>query len=927
MTNISKGANFLRELILNAEENEYEEGVVPEMKFVLTKEDITETGAPATLLVFNNEVGFSRENMDSICGIFHSTKKEKRQQRLSEENGSGFKSVFLVSSQPFIFSNGYRVRFQEEPDQDCGIGYIVPQWVSGHPSLSSIYDVYGLSNAYPATTVILPLKPEMVEAVREQLSQLCPETILFLSKLKRLSVRDYGSEVADRVSSFLISSVTKHKEVSSRVVQLSKKNLDDTEELCDYYLWEKEFPVKPENRFGVRMDVQSWVITIAFPSGERMRNATSSVGIFAFLPTTMVTDFPFLIQADFILNSSRDSILLDNVWNLGILNCIPSAFVNAFQSHSLCYPVGKIFEFLPAQASSIPKFKDLRESIRAELQSLMIVPCDSASRGSSRPSKLQGPSGVLHPSLDLEKYNAVLEFLGVEWANDHWYTECIQRLCSSIDEKVTGAGIISLLKCIKNLMSSSPDDPLLRDLTNSIAGRRCLKTLDWTDPYKTPEESILFDPAWESILDWTMLPTIDENFYGTDILVYKNQLRDIGVKVDPLSVCSLLYGIFSKLDGTYFENTYIKSIYTFLNKFQWRPEEPDGTKIFIDTDDYDWVDPDACVLHGDPNLRRNTYSLDEYYDEELLPLFSSVFGVKEKPSIDDYVGFWNECNAAVMGQDRQVALVESWCSFWKYVVDNWNPNFEECLRQKLTKLPATKSTSEKIYLINSTEIYESLGVRKVSESVERKENMCGGLGEVRAIYGLIGRGLIKIILGFLAGWQVCMSLEERQYAASSVVQLRTYRINKPYQFIYRLMRSGSPAVEVRVAKLVYWMKNSKQLFIDNSGYTNGKSDLEFVAAFADELAEGLLVQARHYAARETLSRIIQFGFLIDFDEEKVDGMLIRENLQLSVEDHEFVDAAAFPSSIEPGPVCGKRPSMERDQSGPSTSTSSSKKLR
>ncbi|PRQ46161.1 putative histidine kinase-like ATPase domain-containing protein [Rosa chinensis] len=466
MTNISKDANFLRELILNAEENEYEEGVLPEMKFVLTKEDITETGAPATLLVFNNEVGFSRENMDSICGI-----------------GSGFKSVFLVSSQPYIFSNGYRVRFQEEPDQDCGIGYIVPQWVSGHPSISSIYDVYGLSNAYPATTVILPLKPEMVEAVREQLSQLCPEIILFLSKLKQLSVRDYDSEVADRVSSFLISSVTKNKEVSSRVVQLSKKNLDDTEELCDYYLWEKEFPVKPENRFGVRMDVQSWVITIAFPSGERMRNATSSVGIFAFLPTTMVTDFPFLIQADFILNSSRDSILLENVWNLGILNCIPSAFVNAFHS---------------------------------------------------------------------------------------------------------------------------PDDPLLSDLTNSIAGRRCLKTSDWTDPFKTPEESILFDPAWESILDRTMLPTIDENFYGTDILVYKSQLRDIGVKVDPLSVCSLLYGIFSKLHGTYFENTFIKSIYTFLNKFQWHPEEPDGTEIFIDTDDYDWVNPDHCVLHGDPNLRRNT---------------------------------------------------------------------------------------------------------------------------------------------------------------------------------------------------------------------------------------------------------------------------------------------------------------------------------
>lgn len=281
-----------------------------------------------------------------------------------------------MSSQPYIFSNGYRVIFLEEPNRDCDIGYIVPQWVSGQPSLSSILDVYGLPDVSPKTTVILPLKPEKVEAVREQLSQLCPEILLFLSKLKRLYVRGCDPEAADSVSSFCITSKTKQKESSSRVVQLSVKGkMGDAEELCEYYLWNKEFPVKPENRNGARIDAQNWAITIAFLSGERMRRATSSVGIFAFLPTTMVTDFPFLIQADFILNSSRDCILLDNVWNLGILECIPSSFVNAFRSHSLCTSVSQAFEFLPAQASPIPKFNELRESIRTRLQSLEIVPC------------------------------------------------------------------------------------------------------------------------------------------------------------------------------------------------------------------------------------------------------------------------------------------------------------------------------------------------------------------------------------------------------------------------------------------------------------------------------------------------------------------------------------------------------------------------
>lgn len=70
-----KDIHFLMELIQNAEDNEYKQGVEPTLEFVLTKKDITGTRAPATLLVFNNEVGFSKENIDSICSIGHSTRK------------------------------------------------------------------------------------------------------------------------------------------------------------------------------------------------------------------------------------------------------------------------------------------------------------------------------------------------------------------------------------------------------------------------------------------------------------------------------------------------------------------------------------------------------------------------------------------------------------------------------------------------------------------------------------------------------------------------------------------------------------------------------------------------------------------------------------------------------------------------------------
>ncbi|KAL3575506.1 hypothetical protein D5086_023607 [Populus alba] len=54
------------------------EGVDPSLEFVLTSRDITATGAPATLLIFNNEKAFSAKNTESICSVGNSTKKGNR---------------------------------------------------------------------------------------------------------------------------------------------------------------------------------------------------------------------------------------------------------------------------------------------------------------------------------------------------------------------------------------------------------------------------------------------------------------------------------------------------------------------------------------------------------------------------------------------------------------------------------------------------------------------------------------------------------------------------------------------------------------------------------------------------------------------------------------------------------------------------------
>ncbi|KAJ6358643.1 hypothetical protein OIU76_000374 [Salix suchowensis] len=419
----AKDVHFLMELIQNAEDNEYLEGVDPSLEFVLTSRDITNTGAPATLLVFNNEKGFSAENINSICAVGNSTKKGNRKRGYIGEKGIGFKSVFLISAQPYIFSNGYQIRFNENPCPHCELGYIVPEWVHENPSLSDIKQIYGSDCELPNTTLILPLKPDKVKAVKHQLSSIHPEVLLFLSKIKRLSAREHNEDPRlNTVSAIAITKETnfvtrKNIDAESYTLHLSaEEKSDEFAKECSYYLWKQKFPVRQENRIDRRMEVEDWVITLAFPNGKRLlRGMKCSPGIYAFLPTEMVSNFPFIIQADFILASSRETIQWDNLWNQGILDCVPSAFINALISliktvdDAPASSLLPMFKFLPVHSSPFEKLNIVRESIKSKLAEEDIVP----------------------------KYDDILEFLGVVPVSSDWYVKCIQgsNIVMGVSEK------------------------------------------------------------------------------------------------------------------------------------------------------------------------------------------------------------------------------------------------------------------------------------------------------------------------------------------------------------------------------------------------------------------------------------------------------------------------------------------------------------
>ncbi|KAE8123815.1 hypothetical protein FH972_018739 [Carpinus fangiana] len=475
----AKDVHFLMELIQNAEDNNYLEGVDPSLEFIITSQDITATGAPATLLIFNNEIGFSSKNIDSICSVGRSTKKGNRKRGYIGEKGIGFKSVFLVTARPYIFSNGYQIRFNEEPCPHCNLGYIVPEWVEENPTLSDIWQIYGSGNTLPTTTIVLPLKPDKIQAVKEELSSIHPEVLLFLLKIKRFSVKEHNKDAKlNTISAIAISSETdfvtkKSIDAESYTLHLSTDEKEDegSDKECSYYMWKQKFPVRQENKVERRMEVEELVITLAFPFQERLNRGMSSPGVYAFLPTEMFTNFPFIIQADFLLASSRETILLDNKWNKGILDCVPSAFINALVSlirtaeNAPVSSLAPMFRFIPVNSSSYKELNIVRESIKAKLLEENIVPSESYTKQKvfHKPrevcrlmpafwnilekAKNEGVSlldlsshgnYILSSGFDRKEYDHVLSFLGVGYVNNNWYIKCIgsSNLVAGVSEEL-----------------------------------------------------------------------------------------------------------------------------------------------------------------------------------------------------------------------------------------------------------------------------------------------------------------------------------------------------------------------------------------------------------------------------------------------------------------------------------------------------------
>jgi len=287
--------------------------------------------------IMNDGFPFSKEDVESICKIGRSSK-------MAEDYigylGVGFKSVFLISECPQIYSGNYQFKFDKNhwPSPKHTPWQVIPIWID-ESDVSIPFGKY-------KTIFILPIGKEidreMAEKIKEETTpvHLSNRVLLFLRNLKEIEIYDQNRN-------------TRRKIVKSENVSLSQEyeiyTLEEYENdvlkqqdhwllfrsLCDVPDEVKRDPITKdwEREWVKRREV---LIALELDEENNLQETvgTAHIGVFSFLPLKEVpSGLKFLVQADFLTAPGREVILREALWNkwlakeifnLIVQKCIPA---------------------------------------------------------------------------------------------------------------------------------------------------------------------------------------------------------------------------------------------------------------------------------------------------------------------------------------------------------------------------------------------------------------------------------------------------------------------------------------------------------------------------------------------------------------------------------------------------------------------------
>ena len=369
----SEDIHFVLELIQNADDNKYESGKSPVLKFIIESDKI---------LIQNNEEGFAEENILALCSVGESTKT--KQEGYIGEKGIGFKSVFRISDEPQIFSKGFHFKFKRT-DEDYGLGYIVPYWIEEVPDFID----------RKLTNILLPLNNEAKEEL-SKFSEIEPELLLFLRNLHRVEIQNN----VDNVFNSYIKS-----EEDGKIKLSSNKTIN-------YYKLVSQVLKVPENIQEENRKILDTKLVLGFPINQNgSAKIQTEQKVFAFLPTRSY-GFKFMIQADFLVPASREDIHKDKKWNDWLRDNISAVFLKSIETFKNDKNLKvSFYNYIPLESEITDEFfSNVVEQLKDQLLDSSCVFTES--------SQWLKPSQVFRASEEIRSLVSnedLLEFFGKEF--------------------------------------------------------------------------------------------------------------------------------------------------------------------------------------------------------------------------------------------------------------------------------------------------------------------------------------------------------------------------------------------------------------------------------------------------------------------------------------------------------------------------------
>ena len=402
----TKKPHFILELIQNAEDNYYKDGVTPQVRFIIRRND---------LVTQNNERGFEGKNVWALCGIGETTKKNRSLGYIGEK-GIGFKSVFMITDEPHIYSKGFQFKFKYEKENPISI--LIPHWVEKVPNYVDQSE----------TNIVLPIGSKGKDEIDEYVNQIHPTLLLFLRKLRVIQVENKVLGKSKKIERYDSNGVIEIRHGTKKSYWKIVRKLVTVPDHID------------EER---RKDIHETEIVLAFPlSNDGSAKTTEKQHVFAFLPIRQY-GFRFIIQGDFLLPIGREDIINDNDWNIWLRDSLVSVFLGAIEQFKADKKLKHTFyNYIPVEEDVEDNFfAQVVEQTYKELQSTECLLTES--------NQWKKPADVLMADDDVRKLitnDDLQSFFNKEYLSKRVKVtkNILQKL--NVDEFLVGR----LLECLKN---------------------------------------------------------------------------------------------------------------------------------------------------------------------------------------------------------------------------------------------------------------------------------------------------------------------------------------------------------------------------------------------------------------------------------------------------------------------------------------------